>query len=197
MNLSGSTGSHRLATSFKNKGGSAMSEIDYLPYKTINVFIEEREYLNQVIETVLDGKDSLSKEEQINFVQQFKQYVNVLGFRNVLKAPKKLQINAYAAAFETKNEVVPFTLSTWAAIKSNLATEVKDWLQSEGWEHVAMHRSFDENGGFVNQWPEGLTFEKLAENFEKAHPKTKTDRNDLILMLLWISGQLPTEQSVI
>lgn len=174
-----------------------MSEIDYLPYKTINVFIEEREYLNQVIETVLDGKDSLSKEEQINFVQQFKQYVNVLGFRNVLKAPKKLQINAYAAAFETKNEVVPFTLSTWAAIKSTLATEVKDWLQSEGWEHVAMQRSFDENEGFVNQWPEGLTFEKLAESFEKAHPKTKADRNDLILMLLWISGQLPTEQSVI
>jgi microsomal dipeptidase-like Zn-dependent dipeptidase len=174
-----------------------MSEIEYLPYKTINVFIEEREYLNKVIETVLDGKNNLSKEEQIDFVKQFKQYVNVLGFRNVLKAPKKLQINAYVAAFENKNEVVPFTLSIWAAIKSDLAKEVQDWLQAEGWEFVAVHRSFDENEGFVNQWPDGLTFDKLVENFEKANPKTKADRNDLILMLLWISGQLPTEQSVI
>jgi hypothetical protein len=188
---------HRQSLNNINKGGSAMSEIEYLPYKTINVFIEEREYLNQVIETVLDGKNNLSKEEQIDFVKQFKQYVNVLGFRNVLKAPKKLQINAYVAAFENKNEVVPFTLSIWAAIKSDLAKEVQDWLQAEGWEFVAVHRSFDENEGFINQWPDGLTLDKLIENFEKANPKTKADRNDLILMLLWISGQLPTEQSVI
>jgi len=173
-----------------------MSEIEYLPYKAINVFIE-REYLDQVLETVLDGKEDLPKEDQISFTKNFKQYITVLGFRNILKAPKRLQVNAFATAFESKNEVIPFTLSTWAKIKAQLASDVKAWLEAEGWENIAVERTFNETEGFLHTWPKDLTFEKIEKDFAKKNPKSEFDRNDLILMVIWLSGKLPSEQSVI
>ncbi len=50
-----------------------MSDVEYLPYKAVNVFIN-REYLEQLIETVLKGYNNLPKEKQIAFVKQFRQY---------------------------------------------------------------------------------------------------------------------------
>lgn len=171
-----------------------MTEIEYLPYKTINVFIE-REYLEELVESILKNKDSLSKEDQIAFAKLFKQYVNILGFRNVTRAPLPLQVNAYADAFVEKEEVIPFTLSTWTKLNANLAEKVKSWLESQGWENLAMERDYSESHGFIKKWPEDLSFDKLVEDFGKAHPDEEFSRDDLILMVLWISGQLPQEQT--
>jgi len=60
-----------------------MTDIEYLPYKAVNVFIN-REYLDQLLESVLNGYNKLSKEKQIAFVKLFRQHVNVLGFRNAI-----------------------------------------------------------------------------------------------------------------
>ena len=169
-----------------------MADIEYLPYKAVNVFIN-REYLEQLLETVLKGYNKLPKEKQIAFVKQFRQHVNVLGFRNAIRAPLSLQINAYVSAFEEKNDVVPFTISTWAELNPNLASEVKNWLGEEGWKVLDMDRAFVETEGFLTDWPEKLTFDKLVKNFMKAKPNVKHNREDLILMVLWISGKLPPE----
>ncbi len=118
-----------------------MTDIVYLPYKSINVFIT-REYLEKVIRQVLMGYSELPKEKVISFVNQFREHVTILGFRNVVKAPLSLQINAYASAFEEKNEVVPFTLSSWAHLNTSLASEVEAWLQAEGWKDLSVYREF-------------------------------------------------------
>jgi len=169
-----------------------MSEKENLPFKAINVFIE-REYLENILEGILKGKESLSKEDQINFIKFFKTYVNVLGFRNAIRAPLSLQVKAYAAAFEEKNEVVPFTLSTWVKLNHDFAEIVKNWLGDQGMKDLALEREYSETEGFYNDWPTKLGFDKLVKNFEKSNPDVKFDRNDLILMALWISGQLPAE----
>jgi len=169
-----------------------MTDIEYLPYKAVNVFIN-REYLEQLLESVLNGYNKLSKEKQIAFVKLFRQHVNVLGFRNAIRAPLSLQIKAYSSAFEEKNEVVPFTLSTWVELNSSLASEVEDWLDAEGIEVLDRDRGFIETEGFLTDWPKKLTFDKLVKNFEKAKPNVKHNRDDLILMVLWISGKLPPE----
>lgn len=171
-----------------------MAENEYLPYKAINVFIE-RDYLEQIIEATLKGIESLSKEDQIAFTNSFKQYVSILGFRNAVRAPFSLKVNAYATAFEGKDEVVPFTLSTWTKLNADLAKSVKNWLETEGWKELTLERHFSESEGFINEWPDKLSFDKLEKKFKKANPDIEFSRDDLILLVLWISGQLPNEQS--
>lgn len=171
-----------------------MTENEHLPYKAVNVFID-REYLELVISTILNDIQELPKEDQIDFSKFFKQYVKVLGFRNPTRAPKPLQVNAYASAFEEKDEVVVYTLSTWTKIKPELAKAVNTWLESEGWENLALVRDYSETDGFRAVWPEKLSFDKLVNDFKKANPEVEFSDNDLILMVLWVSGQLPPEQS--
>ena len=171
-----------------------MSEKEYLPYKTINVFMD-RDYLHQLLENILKQRDKLSKEDQINFSKQFKQHVNVLGFRNPLLAPLSLQVKAYVSAFEEKDEVIPFTLSTWTKINLEFAEKVQSWLEKENWKGLDLERTYDESQGFLNEWPEKLTFDKLTKKYEKDYPDEEYNKDDLILMVLWISGQLPQEDS--
>lgn len=171
-----------------------MPEKEYLPFVTINVFIE-RDYLEKVIKDILEGKGTLSRDDQTELTSFFRKHVNVLGFRNPLRAPLSLQINAYASAFEKKEEVIPFTLTIWAKINSDLAKTVKQWLESEGWEGLDLERQYDENEGFSTDWPKELTFEEVEEKFKQANPRVDFDRDDLILMVLWISGRIPNEQS--
>ncbi len=171
-----------------------MPEKDNLPYKTINVFID-REYLESVLRDILGNLDQLPKEGQISFVNQFKKYVTILGFRNPMRAPLPLQVNAFASAFEEKDEVIPFTLTTWTRLNSDFAKSVEKWLKSEGWEDLNAERTFVEGEGFSNDWPEELGFDELIENYESANPDIEFSRDDLILMVLWLSGKLPEEQS--
>jgi len=171
-----------------------VSEKSYQPYKAINVFFE-REYLELVIREILEGLESLNKEEQAKFNSFFRRHVTVLGFRNSLRAPLSLKTHAFASAFEEKEDVIPYTLSTWTKIKSNLSTQVKEWLESEGWTNLALERDFSVDEGFLSQWPEGFNFEEIEEKFQKAYPEESPSRDDLILMVIWISGNLPKGQS--
>jgi hypothetical protein len=171
-----------------------MAEKETLSFRTINVFLD-RDFLESKLEEILQGKNALSKEDQITFNNQFRKYVNVLGFRNPTRAPLQLQVNAYASAFEEKDEVVPFTLSTWTKLNQDFANQVKDWLDSEGWKGLSLERSFEDSDGFLNDWPKKMTVEKLTKKFQKDHPNAEFDKDDLVLMVLWVSGQLPPEQS--
>lgn len=171
-----------------------MPEKEYLPYKAINVFIE-RDYLENVLNEILEDIKKLPKEEQIVFTNLFRKYVSVLGFRNPLRAPLSLQVNAYVSAFEKKDEVIPFTLTTWTKLDMDFAEKVRDWLEAEGWENLTIERTFDESEGFVSDWPEDLSFDQIEEKFKQANPDVDFARDDLVLMVLWITGCLPNEQS--
>jgi len=171
-----------------------MADEMIVSYKTINVFIE-RDYLETVLARIFKGVAKLKKEEQIKFGRFFKKHVSVLGFRDPTRAPLQLRINAYASAFEAKDEVIPYTLSIWAKVNKKLAKNVKTWLDEEGWKDLSTERTYIEGEGFLAKWPKKLTFDKLVKNYEKANPDGKADRDDLILMVLWISGQLPKDQS--
>jgi hypothetical protein len=171
-----------------------MPEIEYLPHKAINIFIE-RDYLEKVLNSILEDVQKLPKDEQIIFTNLFKKYVTVLGFRNPLRAPLGLQVNAYVSAFEKKDEVIPFTLTTWTRLNLDFAEKVRDWLESEGWEVLTLARTFEESEGFNSDWPEDLSFDQIEEKFKQTNPDVDFTRDDLILMVLWITGYLPKEQS--
>ncbi|MGI6741917.1 MAG: hypothetical protein ACOX7C_10690 [Brevefilum sp.] len=171
-----------------------MTETETFSFKTLNVFIN-RDYLEDVLEYILLNKDKLTKEEQINFANEFRHNVSVLGFRNPSRAPQSMQLKAYITAFEEKNEVIPFTLNTWTKLNHEMAETVMEWLKSKNWEHLTFERKFHESEGFLDQWPEDLPFEKLVVEFKKDHPKLVVSDDDLILMIIWISGLLPHGQS--
>ncbi|MFU8825909.1 MAG: hypothetical protein ACNA70_00280 [Brevefilum sp.] len=169
-----------------------MPEKEYLPFIAINVFMQ-RDYLEKVTKEIIEGIGTLSKEEQIAFNGFFRKHITILGFRNPLRAPLSLQVNAYASAFEKNEDVIPYTLSKWARIKSELAEKVKAWLDSEGWEELVVERTIEDHQGFASDWPDDLTFESIEEKFKEANPKEEFLRDDLVLMVLWISGKLPKE----
>jgi len=171
-----------------------MSEMDHLPYKTINVFLSQN-YLSQLLEEILNKKNSLNKEDQIEFSKHFRQYVKILGFRNPTIAPLPLQIKAFISAFEEHEEVIPFTLSTWVKIRQSFAEKVKVWLEEHGWKNLQLKRDFQESEGFQNTWPQKWSLDKLVKDFNKDNPDEESSREDLILMVLWISGQLPKEET--
>ena len=146
-----------------------MSEMDHLPYKTINVFLSQ-DYLYQLLEEILNKKYSLKKEDQIEFSKHFRQYVKILGFRNPTIAPLPLQIKAFVSAFEEHEEVIPFTLSTWVKIRPSFAEKVKIWLGEQGWKNLELKRDFQEFEGFLNTWPKKWTFDKLVKEFKNDNP---------------------------
>ena len=76
-----------------------MTETETFSFKTLNVFIN-RDYLEDVLEYILLNKDKLTKEEQINFANEFRHNVNVLGLRIPSRAPQSMQIKANDMAFE-------------------------------------------------------------------------------------------------
>lgn len=171
-----------------------MPELEVLPFKAINVFIE-RDYLEKIIKDILEGIRKLSKGEQAHFSAFFRKNVNILGFRNPVRAPLSLQINAYATAFEDDDDVIPYTLTTWTKVNPELAEKVQNWLESEGWEGLTTERTLEESEGFISDWPEDLPFDALVEKFTETYPDHQFNRDDLILMVLWISGNLPKQQS--
>ena len=68
-------------------------------------------------------------------------------------------------------------------------------MEEEGWKDLSLERTFEEGEGFLSKWPKKMTFDKLVKKYQKANPDDKASRDDLILMVLWISGQLPKDQS--
>jgi hypothetical protein len=171
-----------------------MPENEFYPYKAINIFIN-RDYLNLLLENILVGVKTLSKTEQIKFSNAFKHHVNVLGFKNPRLAPLPLQIKAFVDAFEKKDEVIPFSLSTWLKINADLADKVLSWLNKEGWEDCTIERDLLEKEGFTGHWSEDLTFDKLFKKFIEEYPDEEISQDDLILMVAWISGKLPYDES--
>lgn len=169
-----------------------MSEIETIPFKAINVYINE-DYLETVLKSVLTGYKKLPKQAQIEFVVFLRKYATVLGFRDPSRAPLTLQANALAKAFEKKDEVVVYVLSVWAKVNNKLADEVKSWLSEQGLKDLETEREFAENAGFTRDLPKKLGFDKIEKEFAKANPDSKFERDDLILMVLWISGRLPNE----
>lgn len=173
-----------------------MAEHDVLPYKTINVFMEQ-DYLEEMVGDILTGVKNLDKAEQIAFSQFFKKNVKVLGFRDPTRAPITLQTRALASAFIANDDVIPETLSVWTRIHDADAQKVQTWLSDKGWTGLAVSRAFNESEGFLDDWPEDVTFDQLVDDYRKDHPKDDISRDDLILLILWISGKLPKEQSAL
>ncbi|QRN83830.1 hypothetical protein JR338_03495 [Chloroflexota bacterium] len=169
-----------------------MSEIETIPFKAINVYINE-DYLETVLKSVLTGYKKLPKQAQIEFVAFLRKYATVLGFRDPSRAPLTLQVNALAKAFENKDEVVPYVLSLWAKVNKKLAGEVKAWLTEQKFKDLETEREYAEDSGFTKDFPKKWTFDKVEKDFAKANPDSTFERDDLILMVLWISGQLPKD----
>lgn len=169
-----------------------MADIETIPFKAINVYINE-DYLETVLKSVLTGYKKLPKQAQIEFTVFLRKYVTVLGFRDPSRAPLTLQVNALAKAFEEKDEVVPYVLSIWAKVNKKFADMVKSWLEDQGLKDLATEREYAEGAGFTQDLPKKYAFDKLEKAFAKDNPDAKFDRNDLILMVLWLSGRLPKE----
>jgi hypothetical protein len=47
--------------------------------------------------------------------------------------------------------------------------------------------------GFLNRWPKAEQFDVLDEAFRAAHPETASSKDDISLMVVWISTRLPYE----
>jgi len=168
-----------------------MNPVENLPFKTINVYLE-RGFLEKILEQILRNIRNLPKETQIEFTQVFKKFVTVLGFRNPLHAPLPLQIKAFANAFEEKEEIIPFTLSAWATLNNELANGVFDWLKSKKWTDLEKNRGYEDSLGFSNDWPESQPLESISKKFEESNPKIQSTDDEIMLMILWISGRLPS-----
>jgi hypothetical protein len=167
-----------------------MTEIDNKAYKAINVFIE-REDLEEVLLHLFKKLRSLPKDVQKKFFAAFRKYVKINGFRNPVMAPPPLQVNALADAFEEKDEVIPFTLSTLTKTLPDLAESVKAFLGEEAYGTMAFERPFVEGEGFVPGWPKKMTTETFLKKFAKAYPDVNTSSTALILLAAWISGSIP------
>jgi hypothetical protein len=162
----------------------------FYPFHAINDFMRS-DYRLEVVRSTLLTLHSLPEELRAHIDRLTRKAVQVSGFRNSAKAPVHLRIKPTAEAFEKNPQLVAAILSAWSMAHAELRQQVYDILKARNWEVLPPEADRTKLPGFLIKWPKGEDFDILYEAFSETHPDSKASRDDISLMVVWISTRLP------
>lgn len=165
-------------------------QVAFLPYHAINEFMLD-EYRHEVVSKALKALPELPDEQRDALEKQIRQVVRVPGFRNSLKAPAQLKVRPAEKAFEKNPELVSQVIAAWAQANATLRQQVFDLLTERGWELLPIEADRTLLPGWLTVWPAGQDFEVLYEAYQAKYPDEEASKNDVSLMVVWLSGRLP------
>jgi hypothetical protein len=151
------------------------------------------EYRLMVVRSTLEALPNLSESFRVPIDRLTRKIVQVMGFRNSLKAPMALKVRPMASAFEKNPELVAAVISAWAESHNELRQMVYDLLKSRNWEILPPDTDRTKLPGFLTKWPRGEDFTTLNQAFGEMYPQNPTPSDDVSLMVVWLSGRLPYE----
>ena len=165
-------------------------KVSFLPFHAINEFMTS-EYRLEVVRSTLAALPDLPEKFQNPINKLTGRLVKIPGFRHSLKAPTPLRIKPTVDAFEKSPDLVAAILSAWAEAHVGLQENVYALLQSRGWEILPIDAERARLPGFITVWPHGENFDVLNQAFNDMYPEAAASRNDVSLMVVWMSGRLP------
>jgi hypothetical protein len=165
-------------------------QVAFLPYHAINEFMLD-DYRHEVVSTALNALPELPEELRASLEGQIRRAVRVPGFRNSGKAPLQLKVKPTEKAFEKSAELVALVLAAWAEANPVLRQQVFDLLVGNGWEILPIEADRTQLPGWLTVWPAGQDYDVLYETFRSTYPEVEAQKNDVSLMVVWLSGRLP------
>ena len=141
--------------------------------------------------TTLQALPNLDQNFSAPIERLTKKSVTVPGFRNSAKAPAAMRIRPTAEAFQKNAALAAAILSAWAESHADLRQQVNDLLISRHWEILPLEADRTRLPGFLTKWPKNEDFDALSEVFASQYPASTASKDDISLMIVWLSTRLP------
>ncbi len=167
-------------------------QTQFFHFHTINEFMLP-EFRQQVLTQVILNLESLPAEMRSRLNGQIRQLVKVPGFRNSSQAPAPVKARGAVQAFERSPQFAAQVLAAWSEINAELRQEVFDFLTARGWTLLPVDADRTKLPGFLTRWPKAEQFDVLDEAFRASHPETGFSKDEISLMVVWLSTRLPYE----
>lgn len=168
------------------------NKTQFFHFHTINEFMLP-DYRLQVLTQVITNLDSLPGELRTQLNAQIRQLVKVPGFRNSSAAPAAVKVRGSQQAFERSPQFAGNVLAAWSALNADLRQQVYDFLIQRNWKLLPVETDRTKLPGFLTRWPKADQFDVLDEAFRASHPDTASSKDDISLMVVWLSMRLPYE----
>lgn len=165
-------------------------KIEYLPFNAINEFMLP-EYQKSILKLVFSNFESLPNYRQKSINANIKKFVQIQGFRDSSHAPQNLKTRMALPAFEKNAKFTAEILAGWFELNTELGQQVSKILIDRGWIVLPMEADRSKLPGFMVKWPADDTFDVLSEEFAKIYPDNPFTKDDISLMIVWISNRLP------
>ena len=165
-------------------------QAQFLPFHAINEFMRD-DYRLEVVRTTLQALPNLDQSFSAPIERLTKKSVTVPGFRNSAKAPAAMRIRPTAEAFQKNAALAAAILSAWAESHADLRQQVNDLLIARQWEILPLEADRTRLPGFLTKWPKNEDFDALSEVFASQYPASTASKDDISLMIVWLSTRLP------
>lgn len=167
-------------------------EVQFFPFHAINEFMTD-EYREAVIRSVLQRQAELPESLRSSLERLTQKTVRVPGFRNSSKAPAGLRLKPTIEAFKKNPALAAVILAAWAALHAQLSAQVFDLLRGRGWELLPADADRTKLPGFLTKWRKGEDFDTLYQAYLQEYQNNNAPKDDVSLMVVWLSGRLPYE----
>ena len=168
------------------------NQISFLPFQAINEFMRP-DYREAIIRTVLSGLPNVSDANRIALERAINTYVHIPGFRKSIKAPHEIKQKYIQESFEKLSVIAALILTAWSEIHPRLRETVYLLLTNLHWQLLPLSVDRSKLPGFYTTWPNGQEFDSLYDSYQKQFPDDKTSKDDISLMIVWLSCRLPYE----
>lgn len=168
------------------------NKTQFFHFHTINEFMLP-DFRQQVLNQVITNLDLLPAGLRAQLSTQIRQLVKVPGFRNSAAAPAAVKARGSVQAFERSPQFIASVLSAWSELNADLRQQVYDFLIQRGWKLLPVEADRSKLPGFLTRWPKAEQFDVLDEAFRAIHPETTHSKDDISLMVVWLSTRLPYE----
>lgn len=168
---------------------------EYRPLIALNVYLNQ-DFRREILSTVVESRSILSDRQRRQLLEAIKENVRISGFRNPIMAPETLLVRNMIAPFEQDSRFVKVILEAWALINDSLQPAIIETIKSFPFKENDQKPSYpNPDNAFLVGWPEGLTYEMLAEEVNKRVDGKHGSLDEIALLTIWISGCLPTPLS--
>ena len=158
------------------------------PLLALNLYLEPQ-FRKEVIQDLLGNLSGLETDQRAKLIEKFKETVHVGGFRNPLQAPMALQVREAEKVFEKDSYFLAAFLGAWRSLYASEASLLIDTWKKLGFSEA--DEGADPEKAFTDGWPEGLNYGKLEEKLRQANPNTILSGDQLALLTILSTGQLP------
>ena len=165
-------------------------QVSFLPFHAINEFMRP-DFRDEIIRTVMTKLPSVSDSLRITLERTINNHVRIPGFRKSIKAPQEIKQKYLQESFKNNSTITAQFLASWVDIQSGLRDNVFLFLSNLNWELLPISVDRTKLPGFYSTWPEGQEFDYLFDAYQIQYPNDKASKDDICLMIVWLSCRLP------